>query len=130
MTIKWHKTYSPAVLVLTALLLTACSQSAPRKLTIVSGKTVYGIMAMEDADIAVYRWEPSRWRYISDTRSGYHGSFRVHLPPGTYSIKASKTIRVGQGEVSLTGKLEGLKVEERGGRIDQIVVIMVPVSGL
>ncbi|MCJ7499458.1 hypothetical protein MUP29_04315 [bacterium] len=108
--------------------LVACHPS-PRNLTLVSGKTVYGNMAMEDADIVVYRWEPSRWRYISDTRSGYHGSFRVHLPPGTYSIKASKTIRVGQGEVALTGKLEGLKVEERGGRIDQIVVIMVPVSG-
>ena len=111
-----------------ALLQAGCHPS-PRNLTLVSGKTVYGKMAMEDADIVVYRWEPSRWRYISDTRSGYHGSFRVHLPPGTYSIKASKTIRVGQGEVSLTGKLEGLKVEERGGRIDQIVVIMVPVSG-
>ena len=122
----WQQVYR--ILIMATFVLVACHPS-PRNLTLVSGKTVYGKMAMEDADIVVYRWEPSRWRYISDTRSGYHGSFRVHLPPGTYSIKASKTIRVGQGEVSLTGKLEGLKVEERGGRIDQIVVIMVPVSG-
>ena len=128
MTIKWHKTYPPAVLVLTALLLLACSQSAPRKLTIVSGKTVYGKMAMENADIAVYRWEPSRWRYISDTRSGYHGSFRVHLPPGTYRFQASTTMRLQDEQLSLSGTLENLIVKKAKGRMDQVVILMVPVS--
>jgi hypothetical protein len=102
---------------------------SPRKLTVLSGKTVYGEMALEDVDLEVYRWEPSRWRYISDTRSGYHGSFRVHLPPGTYSFKANKTLRIGQVEVSLTGKLEDLEIEKPGGRIDQVVILMVPDSG-
>ncbi|MDF1525112.1 MAG: hypothetical protein RRA15_02810 [bacterium] len=118
--------------VLTAGLLLALIQAGchptSRLLTIVSGKTVYGKMAMEDTDIAVYRWEPSRWRYISGTRSGYHGSFRVHLPPGTYRFKASTTMRLGDEEVSLSGTLENLVVKKAMGRMDQVVILMVPVS--
>ena len=97
-------------------------------MTIVSGKTVYGKMAVEGAYIEVYRWEPSRWRYISDTRSGYHGSFRVHLPPGTYRFKASTTLRLGEEIVSLSGTLENLVVKKTKGRIDQVMVHMIPVS--
>jgi len=108
--------------------LIACHPS-PRDLTLVSGKTVYGDLALEDVYIEVYRLEQSRWRYFSDTRSGYHGSFRIHIPPGTYSLKASKTIRIGEDKVSVTGILDKLEVKGSSRRIDQIVVIMVPVSG-
>ena len=102
---------------------------SPRYLTLVSGKTVYGELALEETYIEVYRLEQSRWRYFSDTRSGYHGSFRIHLPPGTYNITTSKTIRMGQGEVLVRDKLEDLKIEEKSGRIDQVVILMVPASG-
>ena len=87
---------------------------SPRSLTLVSGKTIYGNLALEDVHLEIYRWEQTRWRYFSDTRSGYHGSFRVHLPPGTYSITASKTIRIGQEEVPLTGTLIDLEIAEPG----------------
>ena len=110
-----------------ALIQAGCHPS-PRNLTLVSGKTVYGKMAMEDADIVVYRWEPSRWRYISDTRSGYHGSFRVHLPPGTYRFQASTTMRLQDEQISLSGTLENLVVKKAKGRMDQVVILMVPVS--
>ncbi len=98
---------------------------SPRSLTLVSGKTVYGDLALEDVYIEVYRLDQSRWHNFSDTRSGYHGSFRVHLPPGTYSFTASKTIRMGQDEVQVTGNLDELKIQEAGGRIDQVVILMV-----
>ena len=103
--------------------LVACHPS-PRNLTLVSGKTVYGNMAMEDADIVVYRWEPSRWRYISDTRSGYHGSFRVHLPPGTYRFQASTTMRLQDEQISLSGTLENLVVKKAKGRMDRVIIEM------
>jgi hypothetical protein len=101
---------------------------SPRNMTLISGKTVYGNLALEDVHIETYKWEQTRWRYFSDTRSGYHGSFRVHLPPGTYRFKAGKTIRIGQDEVMLTSTMDELKIEEAGGRIDQVVLIMVPIS--
>jgi len=92
----------------------------------VSGKTVYGDLALEDVHIEIYRWEKSGWDHFSDTKSGYHGSFRVYMPQGTYSFRASKTIRVNRGEILVTGTLEELKVEKTGGRIDQVVILMAP----
>ncbi len=97
---------------------------SPRYLTLVSGKTVYGELALEETYIEVYRLEQSRWRYFSDTRSGYHGSFRIHLPDGKYRLQASTTIRLGNDDFSLSGTLEDLKVEKDGGRIDQVVIRM------
>ena len=103
--------------------LVACHPS-PRNLTLVSGKTVYGNLALEDVHLEIHRWEEFGWDYHGETRSGYHGSFRLHLPPGEYRITARKTIRIGQGEVSVTGTLEDLNVEKPGGRIDQVVIRM------
>ena len=109
------------------ILMSGCHPS-PRDLTVVSGKTIYGNLALEDVHIEIFSREQARWTYVSDTRSGYHGSFRVHLPPGEYRITARKTIRIGQGEVLVTGTLEDLKIGKPGGRIDQVVILLVPVS--
>ncbi len=108
---------------MTTFVLFACHPS-PRNLTLVSGKTVYGNLALEDVHLEIHRWEESGWDYHGETRSGYHGSFRIHLPSGTYSFTASKTIRIGRDEVPVTGTLDELKVEEAGGRIDQVVIRM------
>jgi len=108
-------------LIMATLVLVACHPS-PRDQTVVSGKTVYGDLALEDVQIQIHRWEEAGWQYLSDSRSGYHGSFRVHLAPGTYRITASKTIRVGQKEVMVTGILDGLEVDGSGKRIDQVVI--------
>ncbi len=102
---------------------------SPRSLTLVSGKTVYGDMALEDVHLEIHKWEESGWDYHGETRSGYHGSFRLHLPSGEYRITARKTIRIGQGEAIVTGTLEDLKVEKPGGRIDQSIILMFPASG-
>jgi hypothetical protein len=111
----------PMCCLLVIFFLFGCHPS-PRSLTLVSGKTVYGAMALEDVHIEIFRWEQTRWRYFSDTRSGYHGSFRIHLPGGTYRFTASKTIRMGQDEVSVTGKLEKFKIDGSSRRIDQVVI--------
>jgi len=113
----------PMCSLLVIFFLFGCHPS-PRSLTLISGKTVYETMALEDVHIEIFRWEQTRWRYFSDTRSGYHGSFRIHLPGGTYRFTASKTIRMGQGEVMVTGNMDKLKIEEAGGRIDQVVIRM------
>ena len=112
---------------LVIIFLSGCHPS-PRDLTVVSGKTVYGDLALEDVHLDIYRWEQDRWKYHSDSKSGYHGSFRAHLPTGTYRIAASKTIRVGQDQVAVTGVLDDLKIESSTRRIDQVVILMVPVS--
>jgi len=117
----------PMCILLVLFALFGCHPS-PRSLTLVSGKTVYGDMALEDVHIEMFRREQTRWRYFSETRSGYHGSFRIHLPTGVYRITASKTLRIGHDEIQVTGKLEDLKVENPGGRIDRVVILMVPVS--
>jgi hypothetical protein len=110
------------------ILLSGCHPS-PRDLTVVSGKTVYGDLALEDVQIEIFRLEKSEWRYYSETRSGYHGSFRTHLPPGEYRLTAAKTIRLGQEEVLVTGTLEDLILIEAGGRMDQVVIVMDPARG-
>ena len=126
MKITCFQTYQ--ILILATFILFACHPS-PRNLTLVSGKTVYGNLALEDVHLEIHRWEESGWDYHGETRSGYHGSFRLHLPSGEYSITARKTIRIGQGEVLVTGTLEDLKIEKPGGRIDQVVILMVPARG-
>lgn len=119
---------SALVLVLAALILSAC-HPVPGKLTVVTGKTVYGDLALEGVRIEVSRRETSGWRYHSDTMSGYHGSFRLHLPPGTYLFQARTMIRMGDDELALAGTLENLIVKEPGERMDRIVVEMNPDAG-
>lgn len=117
----WLQVYR--ALIVAILILAACHPS-PRDLTLVSGKTVYGNLALEDVHLEIHRWEESGWDYHGETRSGYHGSFRIHLPPGTYSFTASKTIRIGREEVPLTGTLIDLEIAEPGGRVDQVIIRM------
>ncbi len=108
-----------------ALFLAGCHPS-PGKLAVVTGKTVFGNLAVEGARLEIERWEPNRWEHHSTSESGYHGAFRLHLPPGRYRITARKTVRMGTGEIAITGVLEGLIVDRPRGRIDQIVIEMGP----
>ena len=101
----------------------AC-RPAPAGTVTVTGKTVYQNMALEDAQITIYRREGSSWKFCSDTRSGYHGTFRVHIPAGRYQLAASKTIRMGSRDIYLEGALKELVIEEPGGRIDQLLIVL------
>lgn len=114
---------------LASILLPTCHPS-PRDLTVVTGKTVYGEQALENVTLQVHQREEAGWRYLSDSRSGYHGSFRLHLPPGTYRITASKTIRAGQEQLIMTGVLGVLEVKSSTRRIDQVVIKLTPGGGM
>ena len=75
----------------------ACNTTSPRSLTVATGKVVYGTMAMEGAEITVLKVEGEKWKVVEESRSGYHGSFRLHLGEGTYRIEASTTINKLEG---------------------------------
>ena len=103
-------------------LATACAPPSTRSLTTVTGKVVYGTMAIEGAELKTYRMENGTWEMTDESQSGYHGSFRLHLAKGTYRIKASTTMRVGEDLRELFGDLEPLTVEGGKGRMDQVVI--------
>ena len=109
-----------AFCLLALIVLTACHPS-PRSLTVVTGKVVYGTLAMEGAVLKVFRQEDG-WELVEESFSGYHGSFRLHLAEGTYRIEAGTTIRSGGATLRLSGVLDGLTVNRKKGRMDQVVV--------
>jgi hypothetical protein len=117
----WLKVYR--TLMVTTMLLASCHPS-PRSLTVVTGKTVYGDLALEAVSLEVHRWSEAGWNYYSDSRSGYHGSFRLHLAAGKYMITARTSIREGEKEVALVGDLSTLVVKEGERRIDRVVIEM------
>ena len=100
----------------------ACNTTSPRSLTVVTGKVVYGSLAIEGAELKTYRMESGTWEMTDESQSGYHGSFRLHLAKGTYRIEASTTVRVGEYLLELSGDLEPLNVEGGKGRMNQVVI--------
>ena len=117
--------WSSACVLLCAFILWGCHPS-PGTLTVVTGKTVFGDLAVEGARLEIDRWEQDRWQHHSASESGYHGSFRLHLPEGRYRMAARKTLRIASGEVVVSGALEDLVVAGPRGRMDQIVIEMGP----
>jgi hypothetical protein len=109
----------------------ACSPS-PSSLAAVSGKTVYkemglgAVMALEDVTIRVFRRQDGNWQKYAQTRSGYHGSFVVHLPEGSYMLTARTILRKTTGNLELSGRLEGLVVSYSDRRVDRIVLELQP----
>ena len=100
-------------LLLAALLLCGCAgRGQPTSLT---GKTVYRGMGVEQVQIVA----AAGGREVGRTRSGYHGSWRLSLPPGRYLLSATGRA----GAVALTGRLE---VEVAPGRRDQLLLELAP----
>jgi hypothetical protein len=121
---KTHSFIKCFIFIAIAVLLSAtasCTQPS-RSLTVVTGKVVYGTLAMEGAEIRVYKVEGGKWKVVEESRSGYHGSFRLHLAEGTYRIEANTTIRSGDDILHLSGVLVPLVVEGKRGRMDQAVI--------
>ncbi|GEM_PF-3300052 len=83
----------------------------------VSGKTVFRGMGVEEVGIRVYR--AGEDEDVARTRSGYHGSFAVRLPPGRYRLEAVGTLPAGRGRRELRGEAE-VKVGDR--RVDRVVI--------
>jgi len=105
------------------VLLLACAGGKGPVVT-VSGKTVYGEMAIEEVQVRAFRESDRGWIEQAAVRSGYHGSFVVDLPPGRYRLEARGRIFSLEREIGLTGSLEPLEVPAGAGRIDRIRIVL------
>lgn len=89
-------------------------------LVVVSGKTVYGKMAIEEVQVRAILATESGWIEQARVRSGYHGTFVVDLSPGRYRLEARGRIFSLGTEVPLSGTIEDLEVPAGAGRIDRV----------
>ncbi len=88
----------------------------------VAGKTAYRGMGIEGARVVAERMEAGRWVEADNTRSGYHGSFLLHLRPGTYRLAARAVIPDRGRTRLLTGRLGELTVPSGVRRVDRVVI--------
>jgi hypothetical protein len=78
--------------------------------------------ASPSAEASDDKTEDKNWKMVEESRSGYHGSFRLHLAKGTYRIEANTTMRSGDETILLSGIFEPLVVEGKRDRVDQVVI--------
>jgi hypothetical protein len=86
---------------------------------LVTGKLVYNGMGIEDAEIVA----TSGGRPIARTKSGYHGSFLLRLPPGIYELSSETELPNGK---AVSGSIERLVVDPGIPRIDRLVILLNP----
>ena len=92
----------------------------------VSGKTVFRGMGIEGAEVAAWPLKPGAAGPVDRTRSGYHGSFLLHLPPGAYRLEARAVVPRGRDDQVLRGRLEPVAVPADARRVDRLVVELAP----
>lgn len=102
-------------------LLPSCAKNGP-DLVKITGKTVYGEMAIEETTVRALRWEEGRWREQAATKSGYHGSFVLLVPPGRYRLEANGEIPRGPSMIALKGDAGLLDIQRGVGRVDRILI--------
>jgi hypothetical protein len=85
----------------------------------VAGKLVYKGMGIEDAEVVA----TSGGRPIAGTKSGYHGSFLLRLPPGVYVLSSETELPNGKAG---RGSIERLVVDPGIPRIDRLVLPLNP----
>ena len=118
----------PVFLVLLAGLLPfpSCGKNGP-DLVKIKGKTVYLDMAIEETAVRALRWEKGQWTESAATRSGYHGSFVLRVPPGRYRLEAKGEIPQGPGTIVLEGHAELPDIPSAAGPVDRILIELAPV---
>jgi len=92
----------------------------------VSGKTAYRGMGIEGAEVVAWSLAPEGSAPVDRTRSGYHGSFLLHLPPGTYRLEARALVPKGRDDLPLQGVLQPVEVPAGASRVDRLVVRLAP----
>ncbi len=91
-----------------------------------SGKTAYRGMGIEGAEVVAWPLAPEGSGPADRTRSGYHGSFLLHLPPGTYRLEARALVPKGRDDLPLRGALQPVEVPAGTSRVDRLVVQLIP----
>lgn len=89
---------------------------------VVTGKTVYQGMAIEEVQVRVLRKDGGRWNETTSGRSGYHGSYQVRTESGTFRLEARGEIIAGGERISLEGRVDNLTIPPDVRRIDRIVI--------
>lgn len=98
-----------------------------RPLVTVSGKTAYGDLAVEEVSVIALRAEGEVWVPAAATRSGYHGSWLLRLPAGTYRLEARGSLPAPEGgEVLLAGAREGVVLTGAERRVDRLRIVLAP----
>ncbi len=110
---------TPLLILALALALPAC-RPQPRELATLTGKAAYGEMALEGARVEAAPLDGSP---AFATTSGYHGDFRLDLPPGRYRLTGSFTLRRSTGDLPLTGSI-GIALPP--GRTNRVLLPLSP----
>ncbi|GAB4250705.1 hypothetical protein [Deferrisoma sp.] len=99
------------------LFVAGCQGSGPGRAT-VSGKTAFRGMGVEGVRVEAYR-ATAPGPPVAETRSGYHGSFHLRLPPGRYRLVAEGELPSGSGAVLLRGET---RIRAGPDRLDRVVI--------
>lgn len=94
---------------------------------VITGKTVYAGMAIEEVQVRVLRLDGDRWKESTSGRSGYHGSFIVKTNPGMIRLEARGEIFKNNKMIPLSGRVTILEVPSGIQRMDRIVIELAPV---
>ena len=116
-----------AIMVLLLFQLPACDWRGAGQV-VITGKTVYAGMAIEEVQVRVLRLDGDHWKESSSGRSGYHGSFIVKTNPGMICLEASGEIFKNNKKILLAGRVTTLEVPSGIRRMDRIVIELAPVS--
>lgn len=117
----------PAIMVLLLFQLPACDWGGAGQV-VITGKTVYAGMAIEEVQVRVLRLDGDQWEESASGRSGYHGSFIVKTNPGRIRLEARGEIYKDNKKIPLAGRVTALEVPSGIRRIDRIVIELAPVT--
>ena len=118
------KCYSMQLLLCCILLSVTCAPPSISA-TAVSGKTIYGDMALEGVQVKILVRDNGKWEKRTEIVSGYHGSFYVKLPEGNYRFEGKAVIQQGTRNLNLSG-VTIINVPGGRSRLDRVVISVTP----
>ena len=114
------------IIVLLLFQLTACGGGADGEV-VITGKTVYAGMAIEEVQVRVLRLDEGRWKESASARSGYHGSFIVKAKPGMIRLEARGEIYRNNKKIPLAGRITAPEFPPGIRRMERIVIDLAPI---
>ena len=115
-----------AIIVLLLFQLTACGGGEEEQV-VITGKTVYAGMAIEEVQVRVFRLHEGQWKESASGRSGYHGLFIVKAKRGMIRLEARGEIFRNNKKIPLAGRITAPEVPSGIRRMDRIVIELAPV---
>ncbi len=94
---------------------------------VITGKTVYAGMAIEEVQVRVLRLDEGQWKESASARSGYHGSFIVKAKPGMIRLEARGEIFKNNKRIPLAGRITAPEFPSGIRRMERIVIELAPI---